>query len=298
MADVFKLISIESLKDEDEKTGQQLVEWTTGKFNGILTSADNLPCENKEGFIEILRNLMDNTVANETLILSLEMHGNDKGLSFADDSFISWFELIPYIRNLNEKTQMGLVILSSACFGAYFCLAVSLRYISPFYKFFGPDNKINPDKILEINKEILESIFNDKDISLTVEEKNKYFIHSGVKYVYLDAGDVFRKVFTNYINQDLTPEKIAYSTARYYNEFLSYSYITGAPIEYFQKNYVSLLLNKKYIEERFYKVFDRFLIVNIKPSLFEKIPITFEEVWKDSGIEKIYQEWIERNKIF
>jgi hypothetical protein len=298
MADVFKLISIESLKSEDEKTGQQLVEWANDKFKETLISANNLFCENKEAFIEILKKLKDNSTANETLILSLEMHGNDKGLFLADDSFISWFELVPYIRNLNEKTQMGLVILSSACFGAYFCLAVSLEYISPFYKFFGPDNKIHSDKILDINKDILESIFRDKDISLTIEDKNKYFMHSDVKYVYLDAGDVFRKVFTNYINQDLSPGRMVYRTAKYYNEFRSYSYIYGAPIEHFQKFYVSQILDKNYNEKYFYKVLDRFLIVNIKPSLFEKIPITFEEVWKDSGIENIYQELIERNNIF
>jgi hypothetical protein len=270
MADIFKLVSIESLKSEDEKTGQQLVEWANDNFKRII-SAVNLSCRNKDDFIRILENLKGNSAANETLILSLEMHGYEhgEGLCFADYSSITWSELAPYLRELNRKTQMGLIILSSVCFGSYLCLITTWECVSPFYKFFGPNNEIDPRKILKINKKIIDAILCDKDISAIVEEENKYFIHNNVKYEHFDAGEVFRKVFTDYIKQDLTPEAIKFRT-----ESCSF-------IDYIQKEQANLLTSKEYNEDYFNRSFARFLMVDINSNLFEKFPITFEDVWKD-----------------
>jgi len=291
----MKLIAIESLNDDDVlKTGASLVKNYAGneKLEALL-----FECNTKAEFISNLLDIINNTNSNDEIILSLETHGSVIGLELKSKEILTWFELAPLLQEINEKSHMGLILLASACWGGYFFQAVTLSGRSPYYKFLGPNDGIHPSKIYQMNVATINALLENRDVDLVVKNKNKYFIHADVQYVYFDAGDLFRSAFTKYLKESLEPMEIARRTASHYNEFFLRSLRTRQPIEKFQRSYILGLLDKSGIETSFYKQMDRFLMTDIDKSLYEKFPMTFDECWDESGIESIYDKWMKENGI-
>jgi hypothetical protein len=291
----MKIVTFESLAAHESLTGSQL--HTFCETNGLQSK---LICNtNKSIFLDEISDLTEKCAYGDFIIINIEAHGlvDKSGIKLTDSS-ICWSELSESLVCLNQKIGMRLILLFSTCYGAYFYEVVSLSKGCPYYKFFGPDSTIHPDKILETNKAVISALKQDDNLSLIVEEKNKYFIHSDVKYIYFDATDLFRKAYEKYIEESLSIESVKQRIANYEPLFKRYAEISrhnGHFMQtemFFKKMYGDGLFEKRGMESKFIEMQERFLMINDRSfDIYEMIDFTFDSIIYKSNFEKHKSNW-------
>lgn len=159
-----KVVVIQSLSDEDPKTGKHVVEYINGleECNGI---AELVECSSATQFLNHLRTLEEEIRGGKIPLLHVECHGHlDKGLFFADKSSLSWQELVTLLRKINQLTRFNLVAVFSACFGGYFLSHTGAIEASPFWAFVAPTSTVDDSEIMRGFRVFYSTLFHEKDV--------------------------------------------------------------------------------------------------------------------------------------
>lgn len=125
----FGLIIIESLPNEEQKTGYDLystiIQYKTFEFPDL--GSEYYDINNRKDFFWLLKDLVRKAVEeNFFFILHIEVHGFDDGIELKNGEEITWGEMIPYFQEINIHYNNYLFIILGICRGASI-----LKYINP-----------------------------------------------------------------------------------------------------------------------------------------------------------------------
>ncbi len=290
----------ESLENGELKTGTELNVFC--KSHNIDSTLINNCSVQK--FRDEIEDLTFSINLGESIIINIECHGLDDktGLKFTDGN-IYWNELYNLLYGINKKIGMKLIVLFSACHGAYFYKSVTLAKGCPFYKFFGPDNEIKGVPLLETNKKIMAKIFNYEEFDFVIECLNKMLLVDGVKFIYFDSVQLFRKAYSKYINESLALDVVKQRIESHITLFESYSKLSclnNKPhqnVKYFKKMYGDGLFQKDALGVKYIEQLERFLMITDSSFfIYELFDYTFDDIITENCFDSKKVEWSNYSK--
>lgn len=272
-----KLYIIESLREGDEKTGEKIA----GIFSTQIYTR-YYSCSSISDIETSFWKIMDDVAPGDEVMLSIEVHGDREGIQLSDMNQMLWNEVASFLKEVNIKTEMGLYVLASSCFGQYLDTAITIKDRAPFYKSYGPDKKIEGDCIVRYNTAIIRDFIDGKDLSQTIDQENSQPNKTNAIYVACDCVQLYKKVAIKYYKENLLSQNVIVRGIINMPQIEIVAKERGETIEETLKNYVSMLLDKKHNEDLFYKFMDHFLMTDKNsPYALEKASLSFDECWTE-----------------
>lgn len=257
-----KVAVLQSLPPGEMQTGKRLCEdvETLNLFHqrGLNVSFHNVLT--KPQFLECLAQLQQEAVQGIWPLLHIECHGaEDKtGIVLADQSFLGWAELKPYLTSLNVATRCNLMIVLGACYGSYLAQIILPTDRAPCWGMIGPTDKVLPSELLSN----FGSFYTEFFASLDGDNSIKALITSPLKtggYYFTTAGGFFNLAFANYLLNYCTPlalDKRAKAMSRKLKKECSSAYLSKGAIK---------RKLKKTEQPSYDKYFQQFFMIDLFP---------------------------------
>jgi hypothetical protein len=199
-----KIYVVESLPPGDRRTGKLLWEDIDSanalhqrdlqtEFQHPRTRADFLAC---------LARVQADAARGEYPILHIECHGSrDKdGLILADESYLSWAELKPFLTSINVAARCNLLIVMAACYGGYLGHVIVPTDRAPCWGFIGPTESVYPDELLSgfnaFYGALLASLDGDQSLAALSAKPLRF---GG--YYFTSALHFFKRAYAGYLKQ-------------------------------------------------------------------------------------------------
>jgi hypothetical protein len=194
-AKIGTIIIIESLKDNETKTGSNLYNDVICRYLEYHGNKKKIKHElhiinSKSDFFILLKEIIQNYKSYPSgILLHFEMHGaSDKsGLVLSNDSHITWKELqVPFIE-LNVILDNELYISMATCFGRFLHEAIEFRKKAPFRAFISASKEVSPVQISQSFEAIFEKLAETCDLLMSycfVMNNEKIFFYHDSREVW------------------------------------------------------------------------------------------------------------------
>lgn len=206
-----KIVVLQSLPPGEMQTGKRLCEdvemLNLFHERGLNISFNDAPTKLK--FLACLRKLQQEASLGTWPLLHIECHGaNDKtGIVLADDSFLGWLELKPYLTAINVATQCNLMIVLGSCYGGYLGQIILPTDRAPCWGLIGPTDEVFPNELISsfsgFYAELLSSLDGDNSLKALLSAPLK----TG-GYYFTTAGGFFKLAYAKYLLHYCTPPEL------------------------------------------------------------------------------------------
>lgn len=199
----YDIIVIQSLKEGDRKTGEELfydiLRYKPEINKDVYVKFYNV--KNHSEFVEKLRTIERDTPENHALTLHFETHGCNDGIGLGDNTIIEWRELFSLLRPVNIKLSNLLMVIMSMCRGAAISSHIEPTLRCPFRAFVGFEKDMKEGDLLEAYSVFYESYNNMLDVFYALKRANSILPKDSQAWC-LRARDIFDKV----LNPDTNPD--------------------------------------------------------------------------------------------
>lgn len=220
---------------------------------------------------------------NDGILLFIEVHGSIAGIEIGEDC-VTWGEITSALRLINEKSCMGLTVVFSCCYGVYYFRQTSITDRVPYYVMFGVDKSIHEQRLLDTNKRLVDGFKVGLSLDEIESECNTYLHIHDINITYLEAGDMFVNAFDNYIKNECKPQELSRRTKDCYKLLKASTKPPFIAYDEFKRIYIDVILSKKFSEEKYNEIRDRFLMTDVYPELFERFHIDFDEMYENTNM--------------
>ena len=172
----YALIIIESLKDDDKKTGTILNEelLKLKKFQQPDLKTIVFSINSKNELISLFESIISMQEKVEFIPnLHFEIHGFENGLELTNSDRINWSELMDYFSRINFLTKNYLVIYLAACYGSSILKNISPLGRAPFKALVTPGQEITEPQILSGFTSFYDEYFTSFDLKESVHRMNE-----------------------------------------------------------------------------------------------------------------------------
>lgn len=201
----FGLVIIESLRENDKKTGTSLHEETIKykKFIESNLSSYLYVVKNKHEFFNIL-NEIKNKIATDKFfpILHLEMHGFEDGVQLSSGEIVKWNELMPIFCEVNELLSNLLLIMLGLCKGASIISYIDPSKRAPFRAIIGATRDLDEIELLIGCETFYDNYFFSFDLVKSLELMNHEIDEQKPTFHLLTS----EKCFYDIVDLDRDPE--------------------------------------------------------------------------------------------
>lgn len=172
----YALIIIESLKENDKKTGTilelELLKLKKFQNPGILTKVFSI--QSKDQLISLLESIIS-TQGNNGFIphLHFEIHGFENGLELNNGDRINWSELMEYFSKINFLTKNYLVIYLAVCYGLSILRNINPLGRAPFKALIAPGREVSEMQILSGFTSFYDEYFSSFDLKESLKRMNE-----------------------------------------------------------------------------------------------------------------------------
>ncbi len=269
-----KISIIESLRDCDRKTGEELsfdLDYLD-EFKKKDILIEYVQVSNKDELISHINYLEKDAQENGIFpILQIEAHGvDDKENLQLKSGTISWLELEPVFRNLNIASKCNLLVVMATCYGSYVNCQISMLDRAPFWGLIGTPDTIMPEQILNSMTRFYSSLNNGEDIKAllaSLEDKTK------MENLVLTTSEwAFVKSYQLVLRKSSSEQSLCHWAEEMRNRKKIQG---GTPPK------LSDIINwaLKFKDEKvFYKLLHHFFMVDIYPDNMDKISVKFDHL--------------------
>jgi hypothetical protein len=172
----FVLIIIESLRENDKKTGTVLESelLKLKKFQQPVLKTIVFSINSKKELISLLESIISMQEKVEFIPhLHFEIHGFENGLGLANGDLINWSELMGYFSRINFLTKNYLVIYLAVCYGSSILKNISPLGRAPFKALVTPSLEISEPQILSGFTSFYDEYFTSFDLKESVIRMNE-----------------------------------------------------------------------------------------------------------------------------
>jgi len=206
---INEVVIIESLEDDEVKTGQHLADY----LNGLQTVQEKgigirlQKCNHASECVEQLRMLTAEAAQHGSRpILHFECHGSmQSGLEFANGSDLGWTQLGDELRGLNAATGVNLLVSISACYGAHLLTDMASLKPAPCLMMIGPMQEVTPSDLMAGFRLFYRILFNSGSaghaIKAVVDQAPGVWDVTHAEYW-------FDLIITNYVKESCTRQGI------------------------------------------------------------------------------------------
>jgi hypothetical protein len=141
-------------------------------------------------------------------ILHFECHGDEKGIQFADDSYVTWLEIKPCFQKINEACGCNLFITLASCNGANLISSVQPGERSPFCGMIGVIDRLSVDNAQKSFAAFYSKLVESRDGSVALNSLMGVNLSAGSPRYYL-----FELVYGGYV-KDFCNQTVLLQRAR------------------------------------------------------------------------------------
>ncbi len=190
-------------------TGKMLYDIIESQINenNLTITAVYKKCVSKAEFFSVLHEAYeDASIRKEYPWIHIESHGTESGngIVLSNDEFISWDDLKPILTDINLATKCNLMLVMSACNGAFLGEILQPTDRAPCWGIIGPTKEVYPDDLMAIFRslytELLSSLSGDKALISFFDSANS----RGVDSLFIMALDLFKKAYAGYFANHCT----------------------------------------------------------------------------------------------
>ncbi len=172
----YALIIIESLKDDDKKTGTILNDelLKLKKFQQPYLKTIVFSPRSKDELLVLFETIIK--LQNEKGFLPhlhFEIHGFENGLELSNGDRINWSELMKHLSEINYLSKNYLVVYLAVCFGAAILKNINPLERAPFKALVTPVLKITEQQILSGFTSFYDEYFTSFDLKESVNRMNE-----------------------------------------------------------------------------------------------------------------------------
>jgi len=216
----FGVVIIESLKEEDKKTGTALHEEIIKykKFIESNLSSYLYIVNSKAEFFEVLKNLIEKIKTDKFYpILHIEAHGSEYGIELASKEFVKWEEMIDLFREMNILLSNMLIIMMGLCVGMSIIRVINPSKRAPFRAVIGAVHEVDEVELLIGCETFYDNFFFSFDHIKSLNLMNSEIDEKKSTFHLMTAEKCFEKMsdpdrdpifFTKLIDQQVEVEKI------------------------------------------------------------------------------------------
>lgn len=190
---IGQIVVIESLREEDRKTGRLLREdlepIAIPYGNNLKIHFQTVRSANDlDDLLEDLCANVSNT--HRAPCLHIECHGDQDGLQLSDGSFMPWGRLKPRLAAINLACQMNLFLVLACCYGGFFAAECRYEDTVPFAWILGPGKEIYPDPLFAFTGKFYTELLRTRDITEALTLSGA--AAPGISYFSMSAVGIFR----------------------------------------------------------------------------------------------------------
>ena len=147
----YKIVIIQSLKDNDLKTGKKLYD----NLSSVLplkypdTSVELYDVRNKVEWAEAFHKIYNELADGELITLQIEAHGCEDGIGLTSDELVTWEQFYGIVRLINMKMMNLLLVCMSMCYGGALLTHFEPQRRAPFLAFIGTGREIKAGVLLD-----------------------------------------------------------------------------------------------------------------------------------------------------
>lgn len=287
-----KIAVLQSLKTCEKQTGKLLYEdiETLNEFHQHDIEISFYDVISKQLFLECLSQLRQEAALGKWPLLHIECHGSDDqtGIILADDTFLGWEELKPYLTLINIETQCNLLIIIGSCYGGHLMSIIQIIDRAPCWGMIGPTDEVLPNELLINFNRFYEKFFSTLNGDNSLEALLAEPLKTG-RYHFSIARNFFKIVYVNYLQQYCTDSAYAkrakVQSRQIKKENLPTRDSNGA-ILLSSKGAIKRMI-KQHEKHSFEKYFQKFFMIDLYPQNKERFSsshINVEKVRKNSKI--------------
>ena len=198
-----EIIVIQSLKDGDRKTGEELyndiLRYKPVIYKDVYVKFYNV--SDYSQFVEILKTIERDIPVNHTLTLHFETHGCVDGIGLGNGLLVKWKDLFSLLRPINIKLSNLLMVIMSMCQGAAISSHIEPTLRCPFRAFVGFEKDMKESVLLEAYSIFYETYNNMLDVFDALRQVNRVLPNDSQAWC-LSASDIFDKI----LNPNTNPE--------------------------------------------------------------------------------------------
>lgn len=185
---------IESLPRGESRTGKELhqhLKHLGFQVDGLQSRYEEV--NSRKAFVKLLHRVQQEIGKARIPFLHLEIHGNAKGLSFANGDDIEWEALHQHLRRLNVATQNNLVVSFAACRAAGTYFDIDPMMPAPFLGVIAPLANVSVEEVEEGFPAFFVELFRSFDLPAAVDALNQ--VASTPKFQLLHAEGFFEMLW-------------------------------------------------------------------------------------------------------
>ena len=208
-----KIWVIESLPDGEYRTGKVLYDDVL--FYKNLQNPNLLvefvEVHNRKDVTTVLERITDNLrTTGHIPLLHFETHGNKDGMGLKNGDFIGHEELLPFLREINILTKHNLLVVVSACNGAYLTkiLANSLTLPCPVWGICGPSESISAGDLVTGYSAFYNELLVPSNLNSAITKLRQSIPKHADKFSILNSEYLFMGAFDKYIQNMCTPDSV------------------------------------------------------------------------------------------
>jgi hypothetical protein len=137
-------------------------------------------------------------------ILHVECHGGERGLTFADGSFVDWLQMKPRLIDLNIAMQLNLLVVVAACVGSAITYTVTNVDRAPLWGLIGPVRNVRPNELEGPLLAFYETLLRTHSARAALDALHRALPGS---YVFRSSEAIFQFVWDKYQAEAETPEQ-------------------------------------------------------------------------------------------
>ena len=208
---INKIVIVQSLSEDEMHTGTRLHEdletldvWHDRGLNPELRNIHS-----KDDLINLLRDLREEAqLSAQWPVLHLEMHGNKDGVVLASGDFLSWQELKIPLSELNVATRNNLLVVLSACYGAYLTTAIIPSDRAPCWGLVGPHEEMSAGALLSSFQEFYSELFATGNGYQALKRLNDAVDSKKLSYLFTQCRSFFKDVYKDYFRNYYSPKAL------------------------------------------------------------------------------------------
>ena len=213
MAEKFGLVIIQSLGGMDKPTGQMLRQGLMKfkQFQEPNLSCDYHDVQQKDQLIQVLQELSaEITEAKFYPVLHLEAHGSEDGLQLGSGEYVSWSEIVPLFREMNEKLENYLLLCFGTCFGGSIITLTDPNLRAPFRGVVAPLDVVTEREVLIGFEAFYDHLYFSFEVLEAVDRMNNAIAAPSPTFYHMSA----QYLFEQFCNPDRDPKGLRYNAER------------------------------------------------------------------------------------
>jgi hypothetical protein len=184
-----RIYVIQSLPAKEKQTGTNLyndIIRVRAQQNFDYLTTELIDINTKQEFVNALT-AIKKAMSTEGIApyLHFELHGSKKGLSIKDGQLISWYEMYPFLRDINVMVKNNLFISLATCYGAYILEALTPLDRAPFFAYVGPQTPIYVHELEMDWESYFDTLLTERDVNKAIEALNRN--HPQTRYHFLSS---------------------------------------------------------------------------------------------------------------